>query len=102
MSNVKRLGQEWLIDNVKFASGQRSCCQKRRLLKLASIMADGHWHIVFLFQDKNRLTDSLSRLTTDIVFKLKYELISLPECEKTTLCPVLDQSKDPSVSQKVC
>jgi hypothetical protein len=25
----------WLADNVKFASGQRSCCQKCRLLKLA-------------------------------------------------------------------
>ena len=35
MSNVKRLDQKcWLVDNVKFASGQRSCCQKRRLLKL--------------------------------------------------------------------
>ena len=33
MSNVKRLGQEcWLVDNAKFASGQRSCCKKRRLL----------------------------------------------------------------------
>jgi hypothetical protein len=38
MSNVKRLGQEcWLVDNVKFASDQRSRCQKRRLLKLANV-----------------------------------------------------------------
>ncbi|CAB4041024.1 Hypothetical predicted protein, partial [Paramuricea clavata] len=51
-------------------------------------------------EDKNRLTDALSRGTTDIVFNLKYELISPPECEKTVLCPVLDQSKDLSVSQK--
>jgi hypothetical protein len=37
MSNVKRLGQEcWLVDNVKFASGQRSCCQKRHLLKISN------------------------------------------------------------------
>ena len=35
MSNVKRLGQEyWLVDNVKFASGQRT---KRRLFKSSLI-----------------------------------------------------------------
>ncbi|CAB4030253.1 Hypothetical predicted protein, partial [Paramuricea clavata] len=51
-------------------------------------------------EDKNRLTDALSRGTADIVFNLKYELNSPPECEKTALCPVLDQSKNPSVSQK--
>jgi hypothetical protein len=45
-SNVKRQGQEcWLVDNVKFASGQRSCCQKRRLLKLASNLRTPRTHI---------------------------------------------------------
>ena len=38
MSNVKRVVQEcWSVDNVKFASGQRSSCQKSRLLKPAII-----------------------------------------------------------------
>jgi hypothetical protein len=43
MGNVKRLGQEcWLVDNVKFASGQRSYCQKRWLLKLANETCGDH------------------------------------------------------------
>jgi hypothetical protein len=73
MSNVKRLDQEcWLVDNVKFASGQRSCCQKRRMLLKARYysvlttpfdMVNAHYVIIdfrakFFIKIQNQASDT--------------------------------------------
>jgi hypothetical protein len=61
MSNVRRLGQEcWLVDNVKFASGQRSCCQKRRLLKPANMCIIVQCNVVHVYIRKS-LTANVSK-----------------------------------------